>query len=180
MDRDWFMPRSSFTCALTDRTFEPGEQFRAYLFATPEGYQRRDYCLTCRPPDESAAIGSWKTRRPAASRPREPGFDREAIYSLFQSLEGTRREDQLELRFVLALVLWRRRVIRFISSVEEPAGEVWCFAGPGDAQHRVERPQLDEDRIHKLSSELEGLLTGGRVPGVLAHAPDEAGGQSNA
>ncbi len=180
MDRDWQMPRSSFACARGDRAFEPGEQFRAYLFATAEGYQRRDYCLTCHPPDESAAIGSWKARRPAGGRPRTPAFDREAIYGLFQSLEGVRRQDQLELRFVLALVLWRRRVIRFISSVEGAAGEVWCFTGPGDTQHRVERPVLDEDRIHKLSVELESLLTGGRIPEGLAHARDEAGGQSDA
>jgi len=174
------MPRSSFTCALGDRTFEPGEQFRAYLFATAAGYQRRDYCLTCHPPDESEAIGSWKARRPAGRRPRTPVFDREAIYGLFQSLEGVRGQDRLELRFVLALVLWRRRMIRFISSVEGPAGEVWCFAGPGDTQHRVERPALDEDRIRQLSVELESLLTGGRISGELAPARDEAGGQNDA
>lgn len=174
------MPRSSYACAQGDRAFEPGEEFRTYLFAAGDGYERRDYCLTCRPPDESAAVGSWKTRRPLPSQRSAQAFDREAIYGLFQSLEGSRREDQRELRFVLALVLWRRRVIRFVSSVDEQIGEVWHFTGPGDAVHRVERPMLDEDRIQKLSVELDGLLSEGRVPGALAQTSNEAGEQIDA
>jgi hypothetical protein len=180
MSRDWQMPRSSFACVLGDRAFEPGEEFRTYLFASRDGYERRDYCLTCLPPDESAAVGSWKTRRPLPAERRAPTFDREAIYGLFQSLEDAQRREQREFRFVLALVLWRRRVIRFVSSAEELQGEVWRFTGPGEAEHRVERPMLDEDRIQKLSVELEELLSGGRLPAALASTANEPGEQSDA
>ncbi|HMQ16587.1 MAG TPA: hypothetical protein PKC49_11490, partial [Phycisphaerae bacterium] len=86
MATDWQMPPTTGQCAAGDRTFEPGDAFRAYLFATPGGYERRDYCLTCAPPADPPSIASWKARRAAPSAPRRPAMDVEAVYSLFEGL----------------------------------------------------------------------------------------------
>jgi len=107
------MPRRGEACAACGRDFQPGETIRAYLYEFPEGYERRDYCANCRPPDEPFAIGSWQTRRPQPTAKKTSAFDREAIYRFFEQLEDADTPEKQRLRFVLALLLWRKKVLKF-------------------------------------------------------------------
>lgn len=161
MGDDWQMPRRAQACAACRRDFEPGETVRAYLYEVPEGYERRDYCAACHASDQAAAIGSWKTRRPQPAASKTPVFDREAIRRLFEQLEEADTPEKLQLRFVLALLLWRKKVFKLDRSEPGDRGEVWHFVEPRtDEAHAVERPDLDEDRLERLGAQLEALLTG--------------------
>jgi hypothetical protein len=158
---DWQMPRRGEACEACQRSFEPAEPIQAYLYDTPEGYQRRDYCAACRPDDEASAIGTWRTRRPPAATKKTPSFDREAVYGFFEQLEDAQSPEKLQLRFVMALLLWRKKVLKFDGSDSRDGGEIWRFttAGSGD-KHVVERPELAENELERLGEQLEGLLTG--------------------
>lgn len=176
MANEWEVPRAAGACAAGDRTFEPGELFAAYLFRTAEGYARREYCLTCVPPDAALAVGTWRTRLPPPTPPRTPTFDRAGVLALFQQLESSDHPEQIQLRFVLALLLWRRKALRFVEAQAAPSGEVWRFtATGGDATHVVRRPELDESELERLSAQLEGVLAGATPPpAALARAAEDA------
>lgn len=174
MAAEWHMPPTKGECAAGDRVFEPGEAFRAFLFAGPDGYERRDYCLTCTPPDEPAAVASWKARRPPADAPKAPPMDLEALYAMFEGLSERQEPAQVQLRFVLALLLWRRRVLKLVGTEDaadpQMAEETWRFAAPGrEATHLVARPALDEEEIERLSRQLERVIAGDAAP--LSDAP---------
>jgi len=175
---EWQMPPSTGQCAAGDRAFEPGDAFRAYLFATPGGYERRDYCLACAPPAGEAPIASWKARHAAPSAPRRRALDVETVYALFEGLAADGPPQQRQLRFVLALLLWRRRVLKLTDTVQEGEQEHWRFAAPsrGDL-HVVERPPLAEEEIERLSAQLESLISG-QVP--IDAVISDASGVANA
>jgi hypothetical protein len=158
---DWEMPRRGEACAMCRHSFEPGETIHACLYESPAGYERRDYCTNCQPPDKPFAIGSWKTRRPEPATKKTQAFDRETIYGLFERLEDADTPQQQQLRFVLALLLWRKKVLKFDRSETREDGEVWHFVVPRtDDAHSVQRPDLDEEQLDRLGTQLEVLLAG--------------------
>lgn len=178
MSTEWEMPRPGETCAACRCELAAGDAIQAYLFASPEGYERRDYCARCRPPDEPFAIGSWQTqRRPPASKSAQT-FDREAIRRFFERLENADTPEKLRLRFVLALLLWRKKVLKFERSVTDAGQEIWHFASvPDGATHEVLRPDLDEGLLERLEAQLATLLAGGpSESSVTVASPDEEHG----
>ncbi len=161
MATDWNMPRQAERCAACDRSFDAGEEIQVQLYASAEGYTRSDFCASCLLPDEPSVVGVWRTRRPPDELKSPQVFDRAAIYALFQNLEDTTEVRQIQLRFVLALMLWRKRVIQLERSIESDNRSIWEFSVPkSDTVHRVERPDLAEDELESLSLQLEALMSG--------------------
>jgi hypothetical protein len=158
---DWTMPRRADVCAGCQRTFAVGEAVQAFLYDAAAGYERHDYCQTCQPPDQPAPLGVWKTRRPEPATRRVQPFDREAIYGFFERLEDAQKPHQVQFRFVLALLLWRKKVLRLERTVPNGEHEAWEFvAARTGTPHRVVRPDLDEHQLEQLSGQLEQLLAG--------------------
>ncbi len=166
MSDNWTMPRRAEQCAACERTFDIGETFQAFLYEAEEGYARRDYCLDCVPADQALVIGAWKTRRPEPATRKVHPFDREAIFGFFERLADAEQPHQVQFRFVLALLLWRKKVLKLERTAEEDGHEVWEFLVPRTGVvHHVRRPELDEEQLQHLSEQLELLLAG--QPGEL-------------
>lgn len=177
MSTDWQMPRRHDACVACAASFEIGAYFRAYLYETPAGYERRDFCLGCTPAEPCEPIGSWRARRPEPSTRRVRAFDREAVLGFFQSLAGAESPEKLQFRFVLALLLWRKRMLKFESSEVCDGVDTWVFLLPATGERcRVGRPDLDETRIEELSRQVEDLLAGG--PGELESVASGEGAQA--
>lgn len=155
------MPRRGDMCLACHRAFAPGETYRALLFETAAGYERRDYCETCEPPDVAGMLGAWRSRRPETQGHKPPVFDRAAIGAFFERLDRARLTPaQTQLRFVLALLLWRKKVLRFTGAATGD-GEVWNFVATSTGQeYAVARPELAEDELERLSAQLDQLLAG--------------------
>ena len=166
LSTDWTMPHRADACTACGHSFDFGEAFRAFLYETDQGYQRRDYCHACQPPAEPAPLGHWQTRRPEPTAKKVLPFDREAIYGFFERLEDVSEPSQVQFRFVLALLLWRKKVLRLERTVADPEHETWEFvAVRSGTAHPVARPDLDEEQLEHLSTQLERLLASG--PGQL-------------
>lgn len=161
MKQDWQMPRRHEGCGACGRTFAVGDPIRAQLLQAEAGYERCDYCLTCEPPQSGQVVATWRTRRPEpAARPRT-SFDRDSVLELFEAVRDASEPAALELRFVLALLLWRRKLLRLDATVRAEDREVWRFARvKSDEVYEVARPALDEARVETLSAQLDRLLAG--------------------
>jgi len=171
---EWSMPRRAEVCTGCQHEFAIGEAFQAYLYETAAGYERRDYCSQCTAPAEPGPVGSWRTHRPEPTTKKVQPFDREAIYAFFERVEDAQEPQQVQFRFVLALLLWRKRVLRHEDTLLEGGHEVWSFILPRTgALHRVVRPDLGEEQLDRLSEQVETLLA--QQPGeIAAVAPDTA------
>jgi hypothetical protein len=106
-------PKLSRVCSATGRPFEPGEKIFTFLFEENGEIQRRDLCAeafkeTKRPEN---ALAWWSSRLPSGTEKKEKLAPNDALTDFFESLAD--RPDEAALRYVLALLLTRRRVLRF-------------------------------------------------------------------
>lgn len=166
MATEWQIGRHGEKCVNCAANFRPDQYYRACLFETrePMGFARRDFCLDCPTPQDPTMIGFWRARRTAeGSRKRTP-FDKEAILAFFLRLDSGPGPERAQFRFVLALLLWRKKVLRFESSDDGRDGEVWRFRLPRDGTlHEVRKPALGDAELDQLSAQLERLLETGET-----------------
>lgn len=186
MATEWQISRHGDRCAACGHNFDENQPFRAYLYESrdPVGLLRRDFCMDCTAAADESLIGFWKTRRATAARKSGMPFDRDAILAFFTRLDADSPE-RAQFRFVLALLLWRKKVLRFDATEDTVDGEVWRFVLPRDGTiHAVRKPDLDDAEIDRLSAQLERLLGSGeglsddaagqRQPATPAALPDVA------
>ena len=75
---------------------------------------------------------------------------------------------RVQFRFVLALILMRKRLLRYDSSAVEDGREVWQMTLlPEKSSHQVVNPQLSDNQIDGVSEQLGAVLHGdvGQWPG---------------
>lgn len=162
LSNEWSMPRRSDRCVTCGATFEPGRTHNSALFEQGDGYARCDFCLTCTVSAGPPPLAVWRGRRPAPGPRRSQALDRETALQIFLRLEHADAAEKQQFRFVLAMLLWRKRVLKFEAATRNGAGrEVWRFTqAGGDAGHDVVRPELAEQQLESLSLQIEQLLSG--------------------
>ncbi|MBR4834238.1 MAG: hypothetical protein IKU86_07905 [Thermoguttaceae bacterium] len=108
-------PKPTRVCAETGRPFEPGEKIYTFLFEENGEILRRDLCADAfaSSPRPENALAWWSSRLPNGVEKKEKIAPNDALTDLFESL--AERPDEAALRYVLALLLTRRRVLRFES-----------------------------------------------------------------
>lgn len=161
MGTEWSMARRGDACVACQRRFVVGEPFAVFLYEAAAGYERREYCEQCHPAPGPEPIAVWKTHRPSPAAKHTQAFDREMIYGIFERLEDAAQPQHVQFRFVLALLLWRKKVLRLERTVAVDARETWEFvAVQTGVAHRVVHPDADERQLEHLSAQLEQLLAG--------------------
>src|SRR5688572_469027 len=107
---DFEVQRSTRRCAATDRALQPGETCFSVLEIQGADVVRKDYCNEAWSTAPESAIGWWKTRIPDPAAKKVKLAPNEVLLQLFDEMAD--RHDQHDLRYVLTLLLVRRRVLR--------------------------------------------------------------------
>ncbi|MCE7972926.1 MAG: hypothetical protein DYG92_01185 [Leptolyngbya sp. PLA1] len=115
--------RSTGVCAASGRVLAPGEACVAVLVERDgaKGLQRIDYSLECwesgaRPDSASRVFGFWRARVGAEAEPKATMMSDPELLDLFEELAGATEHKQVVFRYVLALLLVRRRSLRLMGS----------------------------------------------------------------
>jgi hypothetical protein len=135
----------------------PGEEFYSVLLEEKAELKRLDYSVEAWEGPPENALGWWKSRIPTAESRRTPWAPSDVMLDLLEQLEHSDRED---LRYVLALLLVRRRVVR-VEEGEAEAGGRDClvlYCPRRDARFQVPVVMPDEQRIAAIQEELARLL----------------------
>jgi hypothetical protein len=179
-----------------------------------EAFERRNYCATCWAARDTSEPGGgafafWRTRRPPlpAEGPRKVRFDAAVIHQFFirlgeglpgpsgaspptaapagePALAAAEAKEREDLRFVLALLLIRKKILEFSSSREEEGVE-WLrletrvpktrragpaeagedavppaddAAPPAPAVHWVKSPRLTDAELERVKLKIGELL----------------------
>jgi hypothetical protein len=153
-------PRTG-VCNTTQRALEEGEEFYAVLFDVPEGFERRDYCLAAWEGPPEGFFCYFKSRVPQKEEKKRRFVDTEIMVNLFQRLAESDDEVKQHFRFVLALILMRKRVLKYLRTIQENDGEFWEMRVSGeDELFLVRNPKLTDEQIEKVSRELGAILHG--------------------
>lgn len=176
MSSDWEFSRLTGRCAVTGREFAEGELYFTALFETAEGLERRDYTPDAWSGPPEGSICHWQARVPMRDKTPQPlAVDQELLTSLFLRLEDDASEVRQQFRFVLALLLMRKRRLRFEGTVRETDQEFWRLRLVTDqSEHRVLNPRLTDEHIERLSTQLTAILSGDvEAVGMLAGQDEE-------
>jgi hypothetical protein len=166
MGKEYNISRAAGECVKCRRALAENEEFTAVVVEKGEDLERQDWCLACWEAgdrgDVGGLFGQWRTRVPARQAKRKLFVDDALLVNFFQRLEGAAEPARLNFRFVLALVLMRKKLLVYERSAKDDAGnETWHMRLRGtDESHEVANPRLDEERITEVSLQLSEILQG--------------------
>ena len=81
------------------------------------------------------------------------------LMAFFERLEQENEQEKLNFRFVIMLVLMRKRRLKYDSSRHQNGQEIWKLRAVGADQFvDVVNPQLNEEQIEQLSSQIGEIL----------------------
>lgn len=162
MIEQWDIQKSQGRCAGTDRKLEPGEEYVAALIDSKTSFERRDYSVEYWNSSQPKVFSYWKTRIPEPTQKKKLLVDDHVLINFFERLADEQDELKLRFRFVLTLILMRKRLIKYEQSIKELDKEIWQVRLMSDKSlHQVVNPQLEDDQIEQVSQELSVILQGG-------------------
>lgn len=172
--------RPTGLCAFTGRSFDPGESYMATLVevspaenepqTTAAGLKRIDVALTTweqgqRPAD---LYCYWRATVALPDDKKKLFVDDDVLMNLFERLVDAEQPDRQAFRFVLALILMRKRLLKYSSTEKRPDAqgneqEWWRMSGKSIAgaepeAYEVLNPGLDEQRLAQVTEQLGEIL----------------------
>ena len=148
-------------CHVTGQPIAPGEKFMAALRETPTGFERVDVCLDAWPQlDRTDVVAFWQATMPHQEQKKKLFVDDEVLCDLFERLKDTEEPAKLNFRFVLGLILMRKKMLIYDTSRVEPDGrDIWVlhFKGREDKLDLL-NPKLDEAQVAEVSQQLGQIL----------------------
>jgi hypothetical protein len=148
-------------CHVTGQAIEPGTKFMAALRETPAGFERLDISLDAwQTFDRKDVLAFWQAIMPSAQQAKKKLFvDDQVLCELFERLSQTTDAAKLNFRFVLGLILMRKRMIVYESTQHQADREIWKvrFKGREDLLDLI-NPKLGEQQVAEVSQQLGEIL----------------------
>ncbi|MEQ8791884.1 MAG: hypothetical protein RIC55_36845 [Pirellulaceae bacterium] len=155
---DFEVQRCTRHCAETGREFAPGESYHSALIAEGGEVVRRDYCDAAWQGPPEGAIGWWKSQMPEPDAHKVHWAPNEVMLHYFEQLEGA--AEKQDTRYILVLLMVRRRVLRLEQSEHDEAGRevLVVFCPRNETEYRVHVVTPDAKRVTEIQEELAQLL----------------------
>lgn len=181
----WKLGRRHPACLRCQRPFGEGEAHYSVLASSADSLERLDLCHACWPAEQSSgAVGRawWRARRPLGQR-RGLAVDLEGLEALFHALAEAPEERLRELRYVLCLLLLRKRRLFLVRATmralpgSEQRGEFLVVRRPRrkEEEFLVQVYDLAAERMESLRSDLERLFEGAGLEDLAGAAPAAPG-----
>lgn len=131
-----------------------------------DGFERRDYALEAW--DASAVPPGvfcyWKTTVPDPESKQRVFVDDQVLLDLFEGLAEDDRRTRVAYRFILGLILMRKKLMRYVGRTGRGEQERWQLRPRGaDPDHppvEMVNPHLDDDDVRELTGQLSEVLRG--------------------
>ena len=104
----------------------------------------------------------WRTRVPEGDDRKTQLVDDTVLVTIFEQLAEDEAPRRVAIRFVLALILMRKRLLRFLGRQEEDGVVTWLMRPRGSTPEappvEVVDPGLGDDDVLALSEQLSEVL----------------------
>jgi hypothetical protein len=156
---DYQIQPNTRRCFLTGRELKPGEKYFSVLLDEAGQFVRHDYSADVwqGPPD--GAFSFWAGKVPASDGSKRPRIDDEMLLECFSRLEGQDDPSRVNFRYVVSLLLMRRKRLKFAAAWTEDDREVLQLrdARTG-AEHEVVNPGLTDEEMASVQEEVLKVL----------------------
>ncbi len=181
MVEQWHIKSRGRACAETGRTFEDGETICTALFFgdDEDGFSRRDFSLEAwdaRPPEAEQPFSFWRSVYQAPVTEEKPQVVRkENAEDLLKRLVEEDEEHTENVRFILAVMLERQKLLRETDTTRTPTGilRVYEHRKNGDV-FLIKDPDIPLDQVEAIQTEVLALLEpSGQRPESATAGPQE-------
>ena len=180
--QNWNIGSNDDRCAACQKQIPPATACWAVLCENPPEarrqngvlFYRRNYCEACWQSHPAGAapqnaFSHWKTAVPEPNRKPKLLVDDHVLIDLFTRLGGQDDLAGLRFRFVLALLLMRKRILRYEGSetlsqerraalnLSSDQAELWQMMLKGEAVEVI-NPVLTSDQISEVSEQISTIL----------------------
>ena len=146
-------------CAETGADLAPGTICHSVLIEQEGRLVRLDYSEDGWKGPPPGAVGVWECLVPAAAQARREPLDAEALLRCFEQLVDEGAADREGLRYVLALLLVKKRRLRIEGSHPGADGDYLQLAGThGEGAWEVRDLQPTDEEIEQWQRELNAYL----------------------
>jgi hypothetical protein len=159
---DFEIQRCSRRCAALGRDLAPGETFYSVLVRRGADVVRQDYSQEGWQGAPEGAIGWWKSHMPDALGAKKSTLaPNDVILQFFEQLEHD--PTQQDLRYVLALLMVRRRIMRLEDTQKDEQGQetMVLFCSRNEAEYRATVAMPTDERAAEIQQQLSKLLFSG-------------------
>ena len=169
MANEWEIKSRGTQCAVTGRDFVDGEAFYTLLYREEGGgFRREDLSVEAwKQRDhgterEKGLFSSWKSRFEVPPPPAPEAFGKKTAEELLRRYLEEGGEEHANVRYILALMLERKRLLKPIESKEEADGKRYLIY-----EHRetgesfvIFDPRLHLDQLEAVQLGVAELLQG--------------------
>jgi hypothetical protein len=156
---DYQIEANTRRCAATGRELHAGEKYYTALLDVAGKFVRQDYSEEAWNGPPEGVFSFWMGRVPAIEEGRRPRIDDELLLDCFQRLEGQDGVDKVQFRYVVALLLMRRKRLRFDEARAAGGQEVLQLRCPRTkAVYQVVNPRLTEEQMAAVQDEVFKVL----------------------
>lgn len=156
---DYQIQPNTRRCAVTGCELKPGDRFYSVLQEVDGNFVRRDFSVEGwqgPPPD---AFCFWSGRVPPQDAGRRLLIDDDLLADCFDRLKGETEPNRVSFRYVVALLLMRRKRLRFEKSVAEDGQEVLLLrCARTGTEHRVVNPGLSVEAMADVQQAVFNVL----------------------
>lgn len=160
MAEAWRIARRSRTCARTGAAIEADQVFYSALLENGDEFAREDYTAEAWPEvDKGRFFSYWKNKPVAEAGNGKAKVDYERLLSFFDSLDGAVEPGRRLFRYVLALMLVRRRILRLDGTARTEEGDrliLWDRRITGALD--VEAPEATPEQVAATQDKLNELF----------------------
>jgi len=165
MAREYDIAKASGRCGACERELAAGEEYVAALFDQAGEFSRDDFCVACwdgRDDAAEKAYSVWRARVPRPEEPAKPFVDDEVLINFFERLADDDEPGKVGFRFVLALMLMRKKILVYEGTESQPDGtEVWRMRfRRSDEPVEVVHPAMDAAKITEVTAHLGAIFRG--------------------
>ena len=173
MQQEWNIKSRSEVCDASGSPFSEGEVFHTALFREGEGFRRADLCedaWKARLADPGAApvFSSWRSKFEPPAPPAPEALPRNDAEGMLRRLVESSDPSHTNTRYLLAVMLERKRILRPQSS-PEPGMLVYEHSATGET-FIISDPGLSLSDLVRVQEEVSALLSG-----LSAVVPESSG-----
>ena len=164
MIQAWNIRSRAHACSLSGHAFSEGESFYTAIYFDPEtgGYLRRDISLDSWEQElsERKPIAYWKTAyTPHVTEERPEVTSKESAMTLLQRFIEEDEPNTENARYILALMLERKRILSPTASKETETGKMLFYENKKTGEVFIVRdPELRLDELVQVQDEVAMLL----------------------
>ena len=144
LTQEWNIQSRALQCAVSGRPFEQGERIFSALYWREGQYTRVDLCVEAwnARNENIEPVSAWQTDFVPPAPPEPETLRKDDAESLLRRLVAENAPATRNARYILALMLERKKVVRQIERQRQeggsilvyehlPSGEVWLIEDPG-------------------------------------------------